>query len=286
MFEIKIENSMGSVITLTQQETRFQVVDVDGLNPPKAQINRSTVAGLDGSKFNSSKLEERNIVITLRLNGNVEENRLFLYQYFRTKDYCKLYYKNNSRDVYIEGYVETVDVDYFSISEQMQISIVCPNPYFKNAQEIVDDISKAFGMFEFPFAINVGSPIEFSAIDTTRITNVKNQSESETGVIIEVNFLSSVNTLQIRNVVTNAKFTLNFAFEKSDTLIINTNKGNKSVRLIRNAVSYNLFSYIQKGSIFFQLDVGDNYFSYLVDGGENDTAVDIVFKHYTIYRGV
>ena len=61
MFECKIENKKNNILTLTQSEESFQVYDVQGLNPPKAQINNSKIAGIDGSKFNSSKLDERNI---------------------------------------------------------------------------------------------------------------------------------------------------------------------------------------------------------------------------------
>ena len=99
MYILKVENITNNVLTLTQRESDFQVLQIDGLNPPNAQINRSTVAGLDGSKFNSSKLNERNIVITIKLNGDIEKNRLYLYSFFNTKRWCKIYYKNESLDV-------------------------------------------------------------------------------------------------------------------------------------------------------------------------------------------
>ena len=181
MFTCKIENNRNNILTLTQIESVYQIIDISGLNPPKAQINTS---------------------LTIKINGDVEKNRINLYKFFRIKELCKFYYKNSTRDVYIEGYVETVDVDLFTNNEIMQISILCPNPYFKNAEEIIDDISKVLSAFEFPFAINTSEPIPFSNIDISKITNVYNNSESETGVIIEMDFLGTVNTIQIRNTQT------------------------------------------------------------------------------------
>lgn len=286
MFTCKIENTKNNILTLTQNEEDYQIISITGLTPPSAQINISKIAGLDGSRFNSSTLNERNIVITLKLNGDVERNRINLYSFFRNKEWCKFYYKNGTRDVYIEGYVESFDGDLFTNKEIMQISILCPNPYFKNAAEIVDDISKELAQFEFPFAINTNDPIPFSTIDTTRITNVNNESESETGVIIEIDVLNSVNKIQINNVSTGERFTLNYNFLENDKIIIDTNKGNKSVTLIRNATNINLFTSIVRGSTFFQLNIGDNFFSYLIDSGDNDDAVHIVFKHYHLYGGV
>lgn len=288
MFECKIENKRNNILTLTQNESNFQVYDIEGLNPPKAQINTSNIAGIDGTKFNSSKLEPRNIVIYIKLNGNVEANRIYLYSFFPTKEYCKIYYKNNSRDVYIEGYVETVEVTSFTNNEVMQVSILCPAPFFRGIDEIVDDISKAIGKFEFPFAINENAPIPFSTIDNSRITDVYNNSEVETGVIVEVNVRGAVNSLQIKNTETGESIKLNHNFIKNDKIIINTNKTQKSIKLIRNSIETNIFTSLQKGSTFFQLEIGDNYFSYIVNGSTSDDEelVHIVFKHSTLYRGV
>lgn len=285
MFTCKIENIKNNILTLTQKEEDYQIIGITGLTPPSAQINTSKIAGLDGSQFNSSTLNERNIVITIKLNGDVEKNRINLYSFFRSKEWCRFYYENDTRNVYIEGYVESFDGDLFSNREIMQISILCPNPYFKDAEEILDDISKSLAAFEFPFAIE--SPgVEISTIDTTRITNVCNNSEIETGIIIEIDLLSAANKIQITNITTGETFTLNHSFVENDKIIIDTNKGNKSVTLIRDAETINLFTKMRRGSKFFQLNIGDNFFSYLVDDGNNDDAIHIIFKHYKLFGGV
>ena len=96
MFKAIIENSRGEQLQLTNRESEFQVVSIIGLNPPNALINTTDIAGLDGAKFNSAKLETRNIVITLRINGDVEANRLRLYEMFCTKENCTFFYSNSS----------------------------------------------------------------------------------------------------------------------------------------------------------------------------------------------
>lgn len=286
MFVAQIENSKNEILRLTQAESDFQVVSILGLNPPKAQINTARVAGLDGSKFNSAKLEERNVVITLKLNGDIEKNRLRLNTYFNTKEWCKFYYKNGSRDVYIEGYIETTEYDLFTNDERMQISIICPDPYFKAMEMIVDDISKVLANFKFPFSINVGSPIPFSTLEIERVTNVFNEGESETGLIIDIDILGAVNEIVIRNIISGEEISITHPFIENDRVTINTNKGQKSITLQRGVNKTNIFSAIGKNSKFFQLARGDNYFSFLVDDGVNDGSINIVFKHYTIFRGV
>lgn len=286
MFVAQIENSKNEVLRLTQAESDFQVVSILGLNPPNAQINTAKVAGLDGSKYNSAKLDERNIVITLKLNGDIEKNRLRLNTYFNTKEWCKFYYKNSSRDVYIEGYIETTEYDLFTNNETMQISILCPNPYFKAMEMIVDDISKSLGNFVFPFSIQVNEPIPFSIIEIDRVTNVFNEGESETGLIIDIDIYGNVNKILIRNIDSGEEIVINHSFIENDKVTINTNKGQKAITLQRGVNKTNIFSSIGRNSKFFQLSRGDNFFSFLADDGASDELVDIVFKHYTIFRGV
>lgn len=302
MYEAKIENTKGEILQLTQIEEKYQVMSILGLNPPNAQINQTSLANLDGAEFNSSKLLPRNIVITLKLNGaglTVENTRQELYKFFPTKEWCKFYFKNENRNVYIEGYAETNEIDLFAMSQVMQISIICPQPYFKAIDETIDDISKIAENFKFPFSFgskgattlnvqdtNTDNAIPFSEISLNKVTNIYNDSETNTGVIIEINVLNNINNIEIRNTKTGEKLILDYDFEENDKIIINTNRGQKSIRLVRDAVIYNLFSAIQEGSKFLQLLTGDNFFSYLVDGGVGDSYINMTYKHSTVYRGV
>lgn len=287
MFEAKIENSSGNVLTLTGNEPVYQIINITGLNPPNAQINTTTIVGLDGAVFNSSKLQTRNLVLTVKINGNVEQNRLLLYSYFRTKEQCKFYYSNDTLDVSIEGYVESVECDLFTNNEIAQISILCPYPYFRSISEIVADFSSVLNMFVFPFSINIDEPIVISSIEDETGVVIYNSSESETGVVIYLDFHSWASSIEIKNTKTGDDFEINYSFMENDTVIINTNKGKKSISLLRNGVITNIFSALQAGSVFFQLSPGVNNFQYIVDGSTtNNEDVNIIFRYYNIYRGV
>lgn len=286
MFTLKVENTRGAVLELTDNEENYQVTEVSGLNPPNANINTSSYANGDGSSFNSSRIPDREIVITVYINGDIQKNRLTLYKHFRNKEWCKIYYKDDLRDVFIEGYVQALEVSSFVQKQVAQISILCPNPYFKDVETIVQSISKIINNFTFPFSINEDEPVEFSTIELEKITNVINDSESETGLIINVLFMGTVNKLEIRNVDNGKNFIIDYEFMKNDKLVINCNRGNKSVILTREAVEYNLIPYVRNGSTFFQLGIGDNNFSFLSDDGADDMLVDIHFKYYKVYLGV
>lgn len=297
MFSLKFENNRQNVIELTGNETDYQIINIEGLNPPNANIRRSEMARLDGSRFVSSKLEERNIVITIRINGDVERNRINLYTWFRTKNYVKMYYSNGSRNVYIEGWVETVECDLFTMSETMQVSIVCPDPYFKDLIEISTDISQIIGLFEFPFSFGAGGIIqstitdpskEFSQYVKSQVANVYNAGAEDTGLIIKIIANDTITNPIINKLGTDEFIKVNTTLNVRDVLTIDTNQGHKSITLLRDGETTNLINSLEKNSTWLMLNAGDNIFSYDFDDSGQGTSyfMSVIFSHRTKYGGV
>lgn len=282
MYTAKIQNASGDVLVLTGKEPVYQVIDIQGLNPAKAQVNTTPLYGVDGADFNSSKIGTKNIVLKIKINGDVETNRLALYQYIKPKEWCRFFYANEHRNVYIDGYVETFECGLFTKSETAQVSIICPSPYFKDINESVVPLSNVTGAFTFPFSINDGEPIPISDYDESTQANVFNNSESEVGTIIKILVNEDISFVKLRNTATGEDFTLNYPFFTGDEITINTNTGKKSVSLLRDAVTTNIFIAVKKGSVFFQLHAGSNPFTYLTSGG----GVSIQFYFSKAYRGV
>ena len=286
MYEASIENASGNVYILTGDEPVYQVVDIRGLNPPSAQLNTTNIVGLDGALYNSARLNTRELVLTIKINGDVEKNRLNLYRYFVTKEWCRFSYKNESLDVFIEGYVENVECDLFTNAETAQISILCPDPYFKSQEEFSVDASSVSELFTFPFTIEIDDPVVISELEVSRVTNVYNDTATESGVYIDIEVDANVSDIQIRNTETGEQIELQYAFHTGDRIQINTYKGQKKVLLTRAGATTNIFPAVQIGSVFFQLHPGDNLFAYQVDDGAQNQSVFIVFRHRSLYRGV
>ena len=151
MYTFIAENANGEQLQLTQNPN-YELVITNGLLPPSATINTSQLVNTDGELFNSSKMNMRNLVFTIYPKHPVEANRLALYKIFKSKQYVKCYYKNDSRNVYIEGYVETIDGSLFDQIQAIQVSITCPQPYWKGLNEVTTDMSKITNMPEFTFS--------------------------------------------------------------------------------------------------------------------------------------
>lgn len=282
MFTLKIENRFGDVLELTHNKN-YIVTGVEGLNPPKAKINLSDVAGMDGALFNSAKAETRNLVLTVLPQAPVEENRLTLYRFAQIAQWCKIYYSNGSLDVQIEGYVETVNGSLFSKTQSLQISIICPQPYFEGLREIRNDISSLISAFEFPFAIEKDG-IEFSYINHDILSTVVNVGDVPTGIIVEITARGEVVNPTIYDNLTGGSIGLNITLANRDKIVINTNSGSRSVKLIRGNGETNIMNLMKPNPNWFTLLPGENIFSYEADSGVD--LMSIVFRHRTKFGGV
>lgn len=132
MFTLKIKNNRGEIYELTHNRRQYSILDITGLTLPQCNVNMISSAGQDGGEYSSSHLNPRNIVITLALEGDIETNRQLLYTIFPPHSPVTVYYQTFNRDLYIDGYLEIIDGSLFAQRETMQISIICPDPYFRS----------------------------------------------------------------------------------------------------------------------------------------------------------
>lgn len=283
MFTLKIENTIGEIVELTHDYGDYAVIGISGLTPPPTNINTATSGATDGTFFNSARVEQRNIVIDIVLRGDIEGNRQRLYRIFPRKTPCTIYFANKNRNVKIQGYVETLEGDLFVQQEQMQISIICPRPYFEDMQYIYGEISTILKLFEFPFSII--TPMPFSEILENPLATIVNDGDVESGMTMTVAISGAVTGLTIYNTTTQQYFGLNYSFKDQDTIIICTISGQLSVTLARDGVQSNLLNYITAGSNWIKLAVGSNDLTYRTTN-DSDDDVDVMIQSITLRGGV
>ena len=280
MFTLKIENTKGEIFELTNDETNCAVIGVSGLTRPDTTVNTSSGVA-DGEYYNSSKVGMRNIVIDILLRGDIETNRQRLYKIFPLKTTCTVYFKNYNRDVKIKGYVEVLDGDLFVEQEQIQISIICPQPYFESLKTLYTELSKIMRLFEFPFSIT--EPIPFSEKINLPLCSVVNNGDTTCGIILTISISGEVSNLKIYNTGTQEFFGLDYEFQKDDQITLNTQSGQKNISLIRDGETINLLSSMQASSSWIQLATGINDFTFTADGAD---FVKIIFATVELYGGV
>lgn len=276
MYRLYVTNKYNDTIELTRNEA-FSVESTDGFDPPDASLAFTDGAGLDGSIFNSAKLENRTISITLAVNAPVEQNRLLLYRFFQPKQKVRFRYVTESRDVYCDGYIQSAPVDFYAKKEIFQVTAICPNPYLIAHDDSVTDFSNVEPLFEFPFDIE-SAGVPFSELHTLQEQTVVNNGDMETGALIELHAIGEVVNPSVSYVDTGEIIGVNYTLYAGDSLYINTREKQKGIELERNGSRIGLIGYMTAASTFFQLRAGESSLIVGADSGVDNLIVTVTIE--------
>lgn len=281
MFELLLENSDGKVVNLND-EVNYVVVEFEGFNPPPASLYTSKSPNRKGSKKNGSTLNERPLLIQVKMLGDVEENRNALYEWADTETELKIYYKNGVKNVYCVGTVTDCDVPVCTDNEIMTIAITCPDPYLKDIEEIAKEVSNFLKQFTFPFAIDAAG-IPFSTIRENNTTNIFNAG-AETGAIIRIKALAEVSNISLFDANDATRiFSINMTLQANEVVEIDTERSPRTVKLIHtDGTTENILRYVGYNPTWFLLKKGNNVFGYTAsDAG----SVEVTFSFTNKYLG-
>lgn len=285
MYKVQVKNSRNQTLTLTQRESQWQIVSITGLNPPPVELHNSIIAGVDGARTNYVYMNTRQIVILLALKGNIEANRQTLYSYFKTKENLTFYFRNQRRNVRIDGTVTTCEVDLFEFAEAMQITIICQQPLFIGTRYIQVFDKSDRSLFHFPFAIDeAGVPL--GEIAYYRQVTFNYAGEAPTGAIIRLTALGNVVNPYIVNRSSGEGFYFkDLTLAIDDTITINTESGSREATGVIDHVDYSLFNNIDLDRTkWIQIAVGNNEFYIYADEGGDDLSAEIEYS--VKYEGV
>lgn len=306
IYSFAVTNYLGDRIKLELGRpdiSGFLIKSVTGLGPVKANVNTTEVVTNDGSMFNSARLSQRNIVFQLAFvdtiyGETIEDVRQKSYKYFPAKKNVEIVIETDNRYVKIKGYVESNEPDIFSSQEGTQISIICPDPYFYSAGEDGNNVTDFYTIdpvFEFPFSNeSLTEPLlVFGEIQIKTEGVITYHGDSEIGVVIYIHAIGKATNINIYNTETREVMSINTDRLKqltgkglvaSDDIVINTAKGEKSITLVREGVSYNILNCLDKNTDWFSLSKGDNIFAFTAETGV--TKLQFRIENQVIYEGV
>ena len=282
MFKLALENTDGNIVNLNDG-VNYVVIEFEGFNPPAASLFTSKSPNRKGSKKNGSTLDERTVIIAIKILGDIEANRNALYEWADTETELKVYYSNGVKDVYCEGTVTDCDVPLCTDNEIMTLAITCTDPYLKDLQTIATEISNLLKQFIFPFAIDADG-VPFSTIKEDTKTNVFNAG-AETGAIISIKALAEVSNISLYDANDATKiFTINMTLQENEVVEIDTERSPRTVRLIKtDGTVENILKYVGHNPTWFRLKKGNNVFGFTASDIGN---VEVTFSFTNKYLGV
>lgn len=296
---IAVKNTKGNTLTLTLKSpalSGFFVSNIDGLGPVKATINETEALTLDGSTFNSARVGSRNIVLDLGFLDypTIEATRQISYTYFALKSLVELTIVSDTKTVKISGYIESNEPVIFQSMETTSISIICPDPYFRDLNNIIINFSLVSPGFKFPFSNNSTSLklISFGSVNLDPQNTINYTGQVDIGFILSIHASGPVHNLSIYSAETAKQLSIDSAtliamtgsdITAGDDIVISTVKGNKYIFLIRAGVTINILN-AATNLAWFSLVNGNNTFYYLAESGSEFLAFKTTYTN--VYEGV
>lgn len=252
---VRIVNDRNDALVLTLSEVveGIFVKDIDGLDPVKATIVTSGLAGQDGLHYQESRREGRNIVIKLGvesgpLAGTVQQIRSKLMGFFMPKSQVTFQFSGDGiPSVSIAGRVEDFDFPIFSRDPEGTVSILCFDPDF---QEMI--------IRGTPGVTNPGNQDNFVPYEgtvETGFTFTFHPSRDIEG--FEIYHRPGDGTLRL------LKF--NAPLKNGDKLEIVTERNKKRATLTRNGISSSVLYGVDPTSEWLNLFPGTNNFVVVLD---------------------
>lgn len=281
MYQVIIENAKGEQLDLTN-DNELMLCEIFGIYGYTNTVNRHT-SNNDGSQYDSSYTNERQIIMNFAIYGVPEEQRIKLYRYFNRKGEIKFYYQSKLRKVYIKGHVEDITINVHTNPVEAVVTILCEDPLFKATDAEIVYYNERIPLLTFPFSTDQAEPVEFSRLELLSEQNLYNEGTATTGLIVTFKAMGGkvLNPL-LENAMTAEKMGLTgYEMQPGEIITIDTRKGNKTI--ISN-INGDLLDYIIEDFKWLNASVGDNIFRKTATSG--DEYLTVRFNFEKCYDGV
>lgn len=276
-------SARGDRLPLVNNEY-FELTHVDGQTAASASVSSSVIGGADGDTVTNVQANPRNIVLDLRIkNGvDVEAVKRYILQVVKIKQRGSLEWTQRERTLTISGIVENVEMPRWTNKVVMQITLRCDQPFWEDAEYIVQQISEAIDLHYFTTKENdmlyfPDDGIVLGEYDTIRTRNFYNDGDVSVGLEISIVALGTVTNPIIYDGNGNF-FGIGYGtgerkvvMEMGDNIVVKTHKGRKSVAM----GGVNLLPRIRPQSTWLQMAAGDNLFT--IDS-DDDSLTNMKFS--------
>ena len=265
------ENSRGEVLNLWHNQW-FYLIDQAGQTQGDANISALVVGDMDGDIPTNVNTQPRTIVLNLRINPavNVEDAKRAITKVVKLKQTGTIIWTQNDETKKISGIIESISMPRWNHAVVMQIQMHCSDPYWKDAQETIQQINEAIGLHYFTAENDTSSYMLYfpedgrplGEYDTTRSRTFTNNGDVAVGMDIEILALDTVTNPiiydQDGDFIGVGYGTKPVVLSAGDVIRICTKRGQLSVVKNQNT---NMLNYVKpRSNLRMQIQTGENTF--------------------------
>jgi hypothetical protein len=264
--EITNRRSMMLTLDMMENDSGYQIEDIEGLDPVKANLVSTSYSGQNGEEYQGSTRGPRDIKFKLDLQPNgvstfssLREN---LYTYLMPQQQVKMrFHKTSGLYVDILGVVETHSAPQFRQDPNVEVNLRCFQPDFLDPRVVILDgntVSDSTNTaIEYPGNLEASTIIRLypnRALEDFTIYNTP-----EDGIVRQLNFSG--------------------ALISGDELIISSVKQAKAITLKRAGVSSSYLYGRTPQSAWIELFEGINQFRVYASGDPVPYELEYVVRY-------
>lgn len=281
---LSITNNLGNTLVLNLRtsdvEEGLLVFNLEGLGPPKTTVDGFPSPNADGLFSPFSRAAERRMSLTLVVvpAGDEEAARQTIYDYFPLKRTVRFRIQTDTKDVYTDAIVESIEMNSFARVENAVIQLVSPESYFSNwtYTNNVEIVQPSGITLNYPGDTDIGAV--FKVVYTGYITQPQYSFvNSQYSQIMAIDLTYLFTTLGLGQ------------SQNGDELVVDTRRGQKSVKYYRSSVEYDILRCFLYDTNWIRIgrDTSNlNYINWYIQGLGTITNAKAYVDYRTMYKGV
>lgn len=283
MAEFTIISPMGTQLPLVENEY-FHLIRLDGQTEFAASISSTAGGGKDGATVNSVATNPRPLIVTLRIRPdvNVEDAKRYVFRFVKPKQNHEIVWRQNNRTLTITGFCEAATMGRWDNGVALQITFFCDQPYWEDAESVVQEISDIIPLHYFTATIgdmlyfdNDTTGIVMGEYDTARTRSYTNFGDVAVGLEIVIHALSAATNPTIYAATDKFIGLQGVTLAAGERVTITTHRGNKDI--VKNGVS--IIDKIKPGSTWLEMETGVNTFTITAEEADTDNMFfEIIYK--------
>ena len=284
MFDLRLVNKSGNTMPAIRNQY-MTLTSVEELHGVDNEFATSTSPYFDGDYVDHIRTSPRTISLTYALRPPIADSLKYFNSMVKSKQNATLIEtREDGTEISIEGIVTVPPYTRWSDNTSVQVQLYCSKPYWRDLNTIVQDISAVFDLHEFQLD-NGGlafpeEGVEFGEYDSSMKKGFINNGDIEVGMTIEIVALGTVVNPKISLVGSSDFIGVNTTLNQGDFIIINTERGNKSVQ--RNGDDNKLVEVydevVYSGEDWLQLPTGYNELSVTAENENSNMYFNIYYK--------
>lgn len=264
----------GGVLTLPiYAPTNFAVMDVQGLDPVKANVVTSNFSQMDGTRYETSRREMRNLIFKIRMlstpDASVQDLRKQLYSYLLPKtDVTIKFTQDHTNSFIINGHIESFEAPIFVKEPEAIISVLCFDPDFYSSQTLIASgtsvLSNSTNNLSLNYLGEIDTGFKFRLTANTTIENLTIRNTLYDGSVKEMFFANDP-----------------YLLISGDILEVNTTPGNKYVKRFYGGVGSgtSMLYTLSRTSDWLKLYPGYNYIKVVSSANNQPYTIEYTNKY-------